>query len=87
MVDETRCGLARDAFLSAIQAQGIGVGVHYMSIPEHPYYQKTFAWRPEQYPHAMKLGRETVSLPLGPKLSDDDVADVIESVTRVLGRA
>jgi dTDP-4-amino-4,6-dideoxygalactose transaminase len=87
MVDEKRCGIARDAFLSAIQAQGIGVGVHYMSIPEHPYYQKTFAWRPEQYPNAMKLGRETVSVPLGPKLSDDDVGDVIEAVTRVLARA
>jgi dTDP-4-amino-4,6-dideoxygalactose transaminase len=86
MVDERRCGIPRDAFLSAIQAQGIGVGVHYMSIPEHPYYQETFAWRPEAYPHAMKIGRETVSLPLGPKLSDDDVADVIEAVRRVLTR-
>ncbi len=87
MVDESRCGISRDAFLSAIQAQGIGVGVHYLSIPEHPYYQKTFAWTPEQYPHAMKLGRETVSLPIGPKLGDGDVIDVIEAVRRVLARA
>lgn len=85
-VDEKLCGIARDPFLSAIQAQGIGVGVHYMSIPEHPFYQKTFDWRPEQYPNAMKLGRETVSLPIGPKLTDDDVADVIEAVKRVLVR-
>ena len=55
-----------------------------MSIPEHPYYQKTFAWKPEAYPHAMRIGRQTVSLPLGPKLSDADVADVIEAVRRVL---
>lgn len=86
MVDESLCGIARDPFLSAIQAQGIGVGVHYMSIPEHPFYQKTFGWRPEQYPNAMKLGRETVSLPIGPKLTDADVADVIEAVKRVLVR-
>ena len=86
MVDEKRCGMTRDAFLSAIQAQGIGVGVHYMSIPEHPYYQQTYDWRPQRYPHAMKIGRETVSLPIGPKLTDADVADVIEAVTRVLAR-
>lgn len=86
MVDEKRCGMPRDSFLSAIQAQGIGVGVHYMSVPEHPYYQETFDWRPEQYPHAMKIGRETVSLPIGPKLTDADVADVIEAVNRVLAR-
>jgi len=84
MVDPARAGIERDAFLSAIQAQGIGVGVHYVSIPEHPFYQRTFAWRPEEYPHAMRIGRQTVSLPLGPKLSDADVADVIEAVRRVL---
>ncbi len=87
MIDQTRCGIARDAFLSAIQAQGIGVGVHYLSIPEHPFYKSTFGWKPEQYPHATKIGRETVSLPIGPKLTDADVADVIEAVTRVLSHA
>jgi dTDP-4-amino-4,6-dideoxygalactose transaminase len=86
MVNEARAGIGRDAFLSAIQAQGVGVGVHYVSIPEHPFYQKTFGWKPEAYPHATRLGRETVSLPLGPKLSDEDVADVIEAVRRVLER-
>jgi dTDP-4-amino-4,6-dideoxygalactose transaminase len=55
-----------------------------VSIPEHPFYQKTFAWKPEEYPHATRIGRQTVSLPLGPKLSDADVADVIEAVRRVL---
>jgi len=84
MVDPARAGIERDAFLSAIQAQGIGVGVHYVSIPEHPFYQKTFAWKPEEYPHATRIGRQTVSLPLGPKLFDADVADVIEAVRRVL---
>jgi len=87
MVDEARCGISRDAFLSAIQKEGIGVGVHYLSIPEHPYYQKTFGWSPQQYPRAMQLGRETVSLPIGPRLGDGDVADVIEAVRRVLARA
>ena len=84
MVDESKTGIARDAFLDAIQKHNIGVGVHYLSIPEHPFYQKTFGWTPEQYPHAMRAGRQTVSLPIGPKLSDADVADVIEAVRRVL---
>jgi dTDP-4-amino-4,6-dideoxygalactose transaminase len=32
----------------------------------------------------MRLGRQTVSLPLSPKLADEDVDRVIESVTRSL---
>ncbi|HWB20199.1 MAG TPA: DegT/DnrJ/EryC1/StrS family aminotransferase [Phycisphaerales bacterium] len=86
MIDKNRCGISRDEFLSAMTANGIGVGVHYLSIPEHPYYQKTFNWKLEDTPNAVKLGRETVSIPLTPKLSDADVNDVITAVRRILGR-
>ncbi len=79
-IDQTRAGISRDEFLNRMTAEGIGVGVHYMSIPEHPYYQKTFGWRPEDYPNAMKIGRQTVSLPISAKLSDADVDDVIQAV-------
>lgn len=80
MIDEARCGISRDAFLDAMNARRIGTGVHYLSVPEHPYYQQRYGWRPEQWPHAMRLGRQTVSLPLSPKLMDDDVARVIAAV-------
>jgi dTDP-4-amino-4,6-dideoxygalactose transaminase len=63
------------------------VGVHYMSIPEHPYYQKTFGWKPKQYPQAMRIGRGTVSLPLSAKLNDEDVADVIRAVRESIANA
>jgi len=84
MIDAARCGIERDAFLDAMNTAGIGTGVHYLSIPEHPYYQQRFGWRPEQWPHAMQLGRETVSLPLSPAISDADADRVIQDVTRLL---
>jgi dTDP-4-amino-4,6-dideoxygalactose transaminase len=68
-----------------MMARNIGVGVHYLSIPEHPYYQNTYAWCPEDYPNAMRIGRQTVSLPLSPGLSDRDVEDVIEAVVGIVG--
>ena len=42
------------------------------------------AWHPENYPSATRIGRQTVSLPLSPKLTDDDVADVIGAVQSLL---
>ncbi|MEG4293038.1 DegT/DnrJ/EryC1/StrS family aminotransferase [Microcoleus sp. C2C3] len=36
LVDEAKAGISRDEFLNAINAKNIGVGVHYMSMPEHP---------------------------------------------------
>jgi dTDP-4-amino-4,6-dideoxygalactose transaminase len=85
LLDEEKTGISRDEFLNAMTAHNIGVGVHYLSIPEHPFYQKTFGWKPENYPNAMCIGRQTVSLPLSAKLTKEDVEDVIEAVRRILG--
>jgi dTDP-4-amino-4,6-dideoxygalactose transaminase len=80
MVDKARCGTARDDFLNAMNARRIGTGVHYLAIPEHPYYQQRYGWKPGQWPNATKIGRETVSLPLSPKLTYADVERVIGAV-------
>lgn len=85
LVDESRTGITRDGFLDAMTARKIGVGVHYRSIPEHEYYRQTFGWKPEDYPNAYRIGRQTVSLPISAKLSDQDVDDVIGAVKSLVG--
>ena len=86
LIDEKSAGLSRDAFLDAMTQHNIGVGVHYLSVPEHPFYQQRFGWKPEYYPNAMHIGRQTVSLPLSPKLSDADLNNIIRSVTAIIQR-
>ncbi|MBA2719094.1 MAG: DegT/DnrJ/EryC1/StrS aminotransferase family protein [Chloroflexi bacterium] len=86
-IDEADAGITRDEVLEGMTAQGIGVGVHYMSIPEHPFYEQRYGWKPDDYPHSMRVGRQTLSLPLSARLTDRDVADVIEAVFRVVGRS
>jgi len=85
MIDEAESGIARDDFLMRITKEGIGAGVHYLSIPEQPYYRERFGWTLEDTPNAVTLGRQTVSLPLSAKLTDEDVADVIKAVKICLG--
>ena len=80
LVDEQRCGVSRDQFLLRMTDLGIGVGVHYLAMPEHLYYQQHLGWAPEDTPHATRIGRQTVSLPLSPKLTDDEVVRVINAV-------
>ncbi|MGB3532834.1 MAG: DegT/DnrJ/EryC1/StrS family aminotransferase [Microcoleaceae cyanobacterium] len=84
LIDEEKAGLSRDRFLNRMTAENIGIGVHYLSIPEHPYYQKSLGWKPEDYPNAMAVGRSTVSLPLSAKLTDEDVEDVIRAVKKII---
>ena len=86
LIDAARTGLTRDAFLHAMNARKLGAGVHYLSIPEHPYYRHAFGWQPEDWPHAQRIGRQTLSLPLSPRLTDADVEEVIDAVRTILGR-
>ena len=81
LIDQAKTGISRDEFLDAMTFHNIGVGVHYLSIPE---YQDNFAWKPEDYPQAMRVGRQTVSLPLSAKLTDKDVEDVILAVKQII---
>ncbi|NJD05680.1 MAG: DegT/DnrJ/EryC1/StrS family aminotransferase [Methylococcaceae bacterium] len=84
LLDDAQAGISRDAFLTAMTARKIGVGVHYLSLPEHPYYQAALRWNPQDYPIAQAMGRQTVSLPLSSRLTDADVDYVIDSVRAIL---
>mgnify|MGYP001472072419 CR=1 FL=1 len=85
-IDKEIGGLSRDQFINAMSANNIGVGVHYLSIPEHPYYQKTLGWKPEDYPFAARIGRSTVSIPISAKLTEKDVDDVITAVQQIFDK-
>lgn len=87
LIDEMQCATSRDVFLARMTAQGIGVGVHYLALPEHPYYQQSLGWRADDTPHATSIGRQTVSLPLSPRLTDAEVERVINAVAISLLRS
>jgi dTDP-4-amino-4,6-dideoxygalactose transaminase len=80
MIDKGRCGVSRDDFLERLHSQNIGAGVHYVGVHQQPYYQTRFGYRPEDFPNATWISDRTVSIPLSPKLTDEDVEDVIEAV-------
>lgn len=83
-IDPRRCGRTRDEVMHGLHRRRIGTGVHYRSIPSFTAYRDRFGWRPEEFPAAMRLGQTTLSLPLSPRLSDDDVGDVIAALRQEL---
>ncbi|PHQ80538.1 MAG: hypothetical protein COB69_05810 [Phycisphaera sp.] len=85
LIDEERTGVGRDEFLSLLQAENVGSGVHYLSIAEHPFYQ-SLGWNPNDWPNALRIGRQTVSLPISAGMTQGDVTDVVRAVHRVLGK-
>ncbi len=80
-------GQPRDGVLDALIGQRIGTGVHYRPVHLHPYYRDRFGHRAGDFPNAEAIGQRTLSLPLSPALTETDVADVLEAMTKVVSRA
>jgi len=76
----------RDTIMNAIQAQNIGIGIHFRALHLQPYYKNTYGFKPGDFPNAEHASDRVISLPLYPALTEEDVADVIEAVRKVITR-
>ena len=83
-LEDLTCG--RDAIQQALHEEKIGTGIHYIALHTHPYYRDTYGYKNDDFPHALYISDRTISLPLSAKLTDQDVQDVIDALTRVLNR-
>lgn len=84
LIEIEKIGKSRDWVLDALTAENIGVGVHYLPVHLHPFYQKTYGWKEGDFPNAEWIGERTISLPLSVVLSEKDVEDVIAAFRKVL---
>ncbi len=74
----------REEVLTRLGEAGIGCAVNYRAIHTLAYYKERFGLAEESLPHAAAIGRRTVSLPMWPGLSDDDVAYVSDTLLHIL---
>ncbi|GGL54478.1 UDP-4-amino-4,6-dideoxy-N-acetyl-beta-L-altrosamine transaminase [Sporolactobacillus putidus] len=70
----------RREIFEALRAQNIGVNVHYLPVYLHPYYRE-LGYERGLCPNAEKHYDEIITLPLFPKMTEQDVRDVIQAVT------
>jgi dTDP-4-amino-4,6-dideoxygalactose transaminase len=84
LLDLERLTVGRDEIQVALHRQNIGTGIHYTALHLHAYYRKTFGTRRGDLPNTEWIADRTLSLPLSPKLSDRNVADVIFAVCNTL---
>ncbi|MBL0141243.1 MAG: DegT/DnrJ/EryC1/StrS aminotransferase family protein [Betaproteobacteria bacterium] len=75
--------ITREQLMDGLQREGIGTGLSYEAIHLTTYY-RTKGWREGQFPVSERIGRETVTLPLFPEMTTNDVERVCEAFRRVL---
>lgn len=79
--------ILRDEVIERLQESGIGCAVNYRAVHTLSYFRKTFGYRPEDFPTANEIGERTITLPLYPSLSMDDVdviCDIFKGVIKFL---
>lgn len=79
-----RLRVGRAEVFAAVRTENIGVNVHYIPVHLHPYYRKRFGYKAGDYPVAEAAYDQLITLPIFPKMTDDDVQDVITAVRKVV---
>ncbi len=76
--------VGRKEIFEALRAENIGVNVHYIPMHLHPFYQMEFGYKKGDYPKAERYYERAITLPIFPKMSQEDVEDVIEAVKKTI---
>jgi dTDP-4-amino-4,6-dideoxygalactose transaminase len=81
-VDEKKTGISRDEFIDRLTEAGIGTSVHFIPLHIHPYYEKRYGFRPEDFPVAYSTYCQVISLPVYSAMTDEQAGRVIQAVLR-----
>jgi dTDP-4-amino-4,6-dideoxygalactose transaminase len=84
MLRTERLAADRDTIMNAVQAENLGIGIHFRAVHLHPYYRERFGFVPGMFPHAEYYSDRTLSLPFFPLMTDADVDDVVAGVKKVI---
>lgn len=77
-----RLRVGRTEVFAALRAENIGVNVHYIPVPWHPYYQG-LGYRKGSWPAAEDGYENILTLPLWAGMTDADVDDVVAAVVKI----
>ena len=84
-VDENTCGISRDDFMQALQARGIGTGLHFRAAHTQKYYRERY---PDlSLPHSEWNSQRLCTLPLFPDMTQADLLRVVDAITDILQTA
>jgi dTDP-4-amino-4,6-dideoxygalactose transaminase len=76
----------RDEVVEMLAQAGVSTSVHWRPLHLHPYYERTFGLRPEDFPVATQEWERMLSLPLYPSMTDAEQEHVAAQLRVALWR-
>ncbi|WP_295418420.1 DegT/DnrJ/EryC1/StrS aminotransferase family protein [Sulfurovum sp.] len=74
----------RDEVIEQLKVKGIGCSVHFIPIHKHSYYKHKYHYDNDAYPVANDVFEKSLSLPIYPDLSDEEITYIIEHVNAIV---
>ncbi len=81
--DTDALGVSRKFIFDALQAEGIGVNVHYLPVYRLPYYEH-LGYLQDACPNANRFYEHAITLPLHLSMTEEDTLDVINAVNKII---
>ncbi|MCX7611307.1 MAG: DegT/DnrJ/EryC1/StrS family aminotransferase [Ignavibacterium sp.] len=76
--------VTRAQIIDELKQNNIGVGVHFMPVNKHLFYQETFKLEDKDFPVANSVFPRLLSLPIYPGMTDKNIDKVINVFTDIL---
>ncbi len=75
--------ITRDEYIEKLREQGIGTSVHFIPLHLHPYWKRTYGFKPEDFPESIRKYQEVISLPIYPSLTESQIERIIRAVLQI----
>ena len=82
-IDFAGLGKTRTEVMQELRDQGVGSQVLYIPVYLQPWYRRTFGYASGKCPNAEEFYARALSLPLYPSMTDNDIFEVIDSVSQI----
>jgi dTDP-4-amino-4,6-dideoxygalactose transaminase len=79
-----KLNIDRNRFTEALKTEKIGSSVHFIPIHIHPYYIGKYGYRKDDFPNAQYIFEHEISLPIYPKMTQNDVMDVVLTIKKLV---
>jgi len=80
VIDKDKTEKKRDDLIKFLNKNNIGIGVNYRTVTDMTVFRKNFKWTDKICPNSKYLGDNTLSLPLHPKITTEEVHYICERI-------
>ena len=78
-----KLSITRDEFIKKLNQAGIGTSVHFIPLHIMTYYKKKYNFKNNDFPNAFLNYQLSISIPIYPDLSDNQVERIIDTIKEI----